>query len=445
MALGSPLTLNSADSLFYANLNKPDIQKFVRDYTGGYNVLNFLAEKGGSRKADAEYGEVQDGLMTEGVAQQIISSVSVISSTVLQINFLDNTYPYFRNMDNVTNNGALNTRARVISPSGAPGYIIIEALDDAQTLSSGDWAANTYVTAEWNTHPYKSVGMTPLDEVPTLVFNYCEKLRETVYVDRDEAIQTWVEGDKGYWYTTKEMTTFDRMMRFSEIRSLKGTRGLLSQDKTSSNGGLEWAIKDNLRGGIWTPFFSNPTVDIWTEWVFEMANRQKSPTSFITVLTGRGALNNFQTFTENFIQYAGLYNTFGGAAVEGIDVMRYAAGAMTVQFVHLPSLNDTNYFTNPSQVAGLTGSVEYNSMYGVDVNMMKTIASNAKLPFMERIYRGKQEMVYKIMPGVVDEDFLEKGTGAIAVTDADNMSIQFLTYSGVNAFPYYGGYFAPGM
>src|ERR1700748_2946620 len=131
MALGSPLTLNSADSLFYANLNKPDIQKFVRDYTGGYNVLNFLAE---------------------GVAQAVISSVTTISSSVLQINFVDNTYPYFRNMDNVTNNGALNTRARVISPSNVPGYITIEALDDSQTLVASQWAANTYVTAEWNTH-----------------------------------------------------------------------------------------------------------------------------------------------------------------------------------------------------------------------------------------------------------------------------------------------------
>lgn len=442
------LSVNLDNGFLRNNLYKPDINKFVWSYMDGFNVLNYIASRGQEpRKADARLGEVQDYLMELPVVQALISSVNVISSQQLQINFSAPTTG-FRVMGNVTNNNALNTRAREIYVDPAGNYIIIESLDDNQVLNSANWPANTWITEEWNTHPYQSTGMTSIYYNPSMTYNYCEKMRETVLINLDDTSMTWVEGDNGnmYWACQQESLAFEAMMRGMELRAFKGVRALWSTDNTTSNGGLEWAIKDPLRGGIYQPYFSTPSLPMFTQWINDVANRYNESIAYLTVLCGRGALETFQSFTENYIQYAGIRNTFGGEAVKGIDTYQYAVGGINVQLVHLPSLNSPDYFRNPTAVSGLTGSVEYNTMAAIDLRSMASVASTARQMPLQRIYRGKQEMIYKIMPGVVDAELLESmNMTQVAVTDADCYTTQFLSRSGLNAMARNFGLWQPGM
>lgn len=442
------LAVTIDSGLLTNNLYKPDIQKYVYDYRGGFNDLNYMASQmGGYRKADARFGEVQDPLQELPVTKAQIASVTAISSTQLQLNWSDPNYSFFRLWGDVTNNFGLNTRAQTVVTQ--PGYIIIQSLDNAQVLNSADWAVNTYVVEEWNDHPYTSTGMQFYPEMPSLTYNYCGKMRETVTINEDDGSMTWVEGDDGnkYWASQQVDLKFEQMARQSELRSLKGVRALnTNQYKPgqATNGGLTWAIQDQLRGGVYTPYYSTLSLPILTQWLTDVANRYNSKISNITVLTGRGALMQFQTFTQNFIQYSGVFNTFGGAGVQGIDVYAYAIGGINVQFVHMSSLNSQDLFPNNSTVPGVNGSVEYNTMIAVDVQMMNTVASSTKLSPMQRIYKGPSEFTCKIQRGVTDLN-VGFANSDDASSDVDAHTVQLKTNSGINCMAYNFGLLQPGM
>lgn len=438
------IVVNLDEGLYANNLLKPDINQFVWDYQGNFNVLNFMASRGnGLRKAVSKFGQVQDAILDLPVVQALILSVTVISATQLQINFTSPTEGFIPT-GNVTNNFALNTRARVIYVDTNSNYIIIQSTNDSQVLVASQWAANTWITQEYNTQPRLSTGTPSTYYMPSFTYNNCTKMRRTVTINLEDDEATWVTAQDGkkYWYFAQEELNLEELMREDELNSLKGQFGLWSPDQSPSNGGVVWAIKDPLRGGVWAPYFSPPSLSDFTSWLDEIANRNNRNMTYLTVACGRGAIETFQNWTSNYVQYAGVFNTFGGEAVEGINVMRWAYGQIVVQLIALPSLNSEDSFRNPSAI--MPGSVEYNTMIELELDQMKSVASSTNQTPLQRIYQGRKEMIVKMMPGVVDEDLMEKATGMLAVTDADNFTIQYLTRTGINYMARNGGLFQPG-
>jgi len=438
------INVNLEQGLIYSNSLKPDINKYVWDYQGGFNRLNFIASRGaGLRRADANNGRVEDFLFDLPVVQALIASVVTISATQLQINFVSTTLG-FVTTGNITNNFALNTRARVIYVDPNNNYIIIESLDDAQVLSSGDWADNTWITQEYNTQPRVNNGIPSTYYTPSKTYNNCTIMRKTLNLNLEDDVMTWTTAQNGdkYWIYAQEELTLQDLERYDEMNSLKGTLGFWSPDQTPSNGGVVWAIKDELRGGEWSPYFSPPSLEDFTSWLDSMANRNNKDMSYISLGVGRGALEMFQNWTSNYIQYAGIFNTFGGQAVEGIDVNRWQYGGISAQLFQLPSLNSQDFFRNQSSI--VNGSVEYNTMIGLDIEQMETVASSTHQMPLQRLTRGSRELVYKIMPGVHDDDFMDKAMGVLAVTDSNSMTIQMMKRGGINYIARNGGLFQPG-
>lgn len=426
------------------NLLKPDYNKFVWDYMGNFNQLTFFASRpGNKRQAPAKWGEVHDKIMELPVVQAVIASIGVISSTSLQVNFTNPTFGFIPT-GNVTNNFALNTRAIVTYVDPNNNYIIINSADDAQILNSGDWAVGTWITQEYNTQPRESTGTPSTYYVPSDTFNYCTKMRLTLTINLEDDEATWVVGDDGnnYFYMAQEKLNVEEFFRKKELNALKGELALWTPNGTPSNGGVMWAIKDELRGGVWNPYLSPPALSDFTSWLDECANRTNTPIYEMTVFAGRGAIETFQNWTENYILYAGMRNTFGGADVMGIDVMEWAAGNIRLKILPLSSLNSQDYFKNPSAI--MPGSVEYNTMIALDFNPLGSVGASMKQSPLQYLYQGKTDaMTIKYMPGVVPESLMDKQTGNIAVTDGDNFTIQWLDRSGINLMARNSGAFMP--
>jgi hypothetical protein len=435
---------NLDNGFFVQNMLKPDYNKFVWDYMGRYNVLTYFASRNnGKRRAVAKYGEVHDSLMELPVVTGNIASVTTISPTQLEI-FFTNPTPGFVPTGNVTNNFAINTRARISYVDPNNNYIIIESLDDAQVLASGDWVTGTWLTQEWNTQPRDAHGIPSTYYLPSDTFNYCEKIRSTIQIYGDDDEATWQETGQGkFFYFAQEPINLDVMMMAIENRGLKGTRALWTPDQTPSNGGVVWAIKDTLRGGIVNQYFSPQSLQDFMDWIDAVANRTNTPMYNLTVFCGRGFINLFQTWTNNFITQAGINNTFGGESVKGIDVMRWQSGGVAVDLVMLPSLNSQDLF--PNQSALEAGSVEYNTAIAIDMQQLNSIAASVKQPPLQFIYQGTRDsMIVKYQPGIVEEELMEKSTGNIAVTDGDNFTIQYQSRSGLNLMARNAGLWQPG-
>lgn len=402
-------TLDFANNLLLNGLNMDDKSKMVYDFSGGYNVLDFLITRGAkTRQIDGEDGVFQKPIMGRS---QVIAQVAstVVVGPNLQVTFTDPTYDNFRVQETVTDGTAAMNQGRVVAKG--PGFIVLEPAppittwDTALHFVAGSNALAIFVSAGNR----GSTGVQSLYEQPFYVRNQTSIIRESVELFRRDMFKTWVEASGKYWYSAQDMITAQRYARSLDFKALWSNFGQIANSSVGGavnySMGLKASIQDPNRGGIYQALTNPMTQNNFENWIGKIADRQAVQNVDINILCGRGFLNRIQSFTTPFIQFAGKNNTFGGESVKGLDVRQYAINGINVNFVMMPLLNDIEKFPTLSTIAGVnpTYSRMAYTAIALDTSTYDAVGGGGNLPAMEKVYFGSQETIYGYIPGLIGQ------------------------------------------
>lgn len=428
-------TLDFSNNLILNQLDMPDKSALVYDYSNGYNVVDFLVTKNATpRMIDGEDGKFYKPIM--GISQVIaeVASTVAVTTTRLRVNFVDPTYDLFRLTETVSDGTANNYMGRVIEHN--PGYIVLEC---APPITAWDttihFVAGTFATVLFQSSANRaSVGMESLYEYPEYVHNHTSIIRESVELFRRDMAKTWVKFNGDYWYSAQDEMAVKRFARESEFRALWSKYGQITSSALGGtvnySMGLKDAIQNNERGGIYTPLSSAMSQGDFETFIGRVADKQSAAQTNLTLVMGRGALKQIQSFTSPYIQFGGKENTFGGDTVKGIDVYKYSIGGINCDFVMAPALNDKDRFPQVTTVPGLAGNTRLQyTLIALDMSNYQSVGNGGELPAMEKCYFGSKEISYEYLKGVAMGGAKPNVQGATSgvlgpVNDRDGISFQ---------------------
>lgn len=434
------------NNLVLNSLNKDDKTAMVYDLSNGYNTLDTLMsmiQKGKSTQVVGLDGKIQKPLYGRSRVIAQIASNSASGSNLI-VNFNDPTYNLFRVGDTVMDSSANNIKGRVIAKQ--PGQITLQLAPNAGVSSwnaSVHFIAGMYAKALFDSSVNRgSGGKETLYEFPSYDYNFTAVTRETVEIFRNDMAQTWVEFQGKYWWSAQDQIAVQRMARSCEYKYWFSERGQINDAGGSGqinyNGGLKWAIKDPVRGGVYRPLTNAMTQGDFETFLADIGNLQTNPTVPLTLLMGRGALQTIQSFgsISNSIQYSGQTNTFGGSSVEGLNVMQYSIAGVKCNFILAPIFNDTQFFPEASTIPGVNGTRMSNTIVAIDPSNYEVLGGGMR-PAMEKIYFGDEEYIYGYIPGLIGNGARTKSNvftsgDVLAVNSRDAVTLEIYTNSGID-------------
>ncbi len=435
-------TLPFENNLILNGLAMEDKTEMVYDYSGGYNVLEFITSQTSTpRQIVGDEGKFQDPILGISNVQGQVLSTSTVGS-LLRVNFTDPSYNNFRPNVVVTDGSAARNQGRIIN-CGA-GYIEIETTDGTAWNTATQFLTGSFPTAIYNAQKARDSGaMASLYEYPDYVQNRTSIYRENVGLFSRDRNQTWVKYKGDFWYSSQDMIMMKRIAREMEWRAMFSKYGVNATGDVGYSMGLWDAIINPDRGGIYRPLANLMTQGDFENFINAIADRQNSGETSITMLVGRGFLSRFQGFTQPYVQYGGDTNTFGGKSVVGLNVMSYGVNGITVNLIQAPVLNDRTRFPALSSIAG-SGNYTRMSYTGIvlDTTQFEAIGGGM-LPAMQKVYFGDAEDRYYYMPGILGSS-LQGASGAmftsgnfnLATNNSDGDILGYYTDSGYNFMPY---------
>jgi hypothetical protein len=426
-------TLDFRNNLLLNALNKDDKSAAVYDFSGGYNVIDFIATRNApARRIDGDKGIFYKPIIGKSTPVAQVASTSLVGSN-LQVNFTDATFDNFRLKEVLGDGTAAMNQGRVIQKG--PGFVIMEP-----TPGTGAWNTSTHFVAGTFAIPMfvasgnrGSTGVESLYEYPKYVSNQTGITRDSLLLYARDASKTWVEFQGDYWYMSQELFTTRRFARNLEKKAIWSQMGTTTnsalEGEINYSKGLKDSILDPERGGVYLPLTSSLSQGQFEGWISQIADRQNQPKYTLTMGVGRGFLNWIQSFTTPFIQFAGVRNTFGGETVQGLDVYEYTINGVRADLIHIPFFNDRDLFPALSSVPNTQRftRMQYTAIV-LDTGMYESI-DGQMLPAIEKVFFGPEEVRYAYIPGMIGSsvsgnNFYTSGDLKLAVTDKDAVSLE---------------------
>ena len=448
-------TLNQISNLPFENnlllngLNKPDRSKLVYDLSGGWNVLDYIVTRNGpARQVIGLDGQFQKPIMGVSVVQAVIAS-TVLNGLTLRVSFTDPNYDNFRTNFVVSDGTSAMNKGLVVAH--APGYVDLQVTAELSAWNTAiHFLAGGYITELWQSSVNRGSGAVESQyEYPEYVTNQTAILRDNCDFYRRDVNNTWVEFQGDMWAFAQQDIMMENVARQLEYRGLfSGFGSTTNADgKRNYSMGLKASIKDSKRGGIYNASPSLMTQASFEAWIAQIANRRNAAMVSLTFLVGRGFLSRIQSFVSPFIQYSGRDNTFGGEAVDGLDVYTYTVNGISCKFIMAPILNDSFRFPTLSTISG-AGQYTLMSYTAICLDTdMYDAKGGGKLPAMEKVYFGPKEMEMYYVPGVAssnlkgNETRLFSGDLALAANHNDAISVGIYTDCGYDFMSYRSGWF----
>jgi hypothetical protein len=431
-----------SNSLLLNNLTKPDRSPKVIDLSGGYNYIDFFAThmmgpSVSSTRVMGTNGFFETPIIGISVVIATVATQTLINTTTLRLTWTDPNYDNFRDYE-VVGDGTISMNQGQVIAHG-PGFIDITVAPPTTAWNTAtQFLAGAQVLALYPANPIKgSVNMTSLYEDPVYVSNQTSLIRENLtmwYIDGQDA---WMDFAGDYWYTSQDQFMLDRFAREREFRGIWSNFGTVNSPLggvTNYSMGLRDAIRDPLRGGYFKTLTNLMTPGDYTDWIGTIADRQNLAKTALTVLCGRGFLDQVQNFPNitNQIIYTGTMNTLGGAAVEGFDVYETSYAGIKVKLVHVPMFNDEDRFPQASTVPGARWRRMQYTAIALDLNSYP-IKGGGVAPAIEKRHFGPQDVYYQVLPGVAmtgnsfGKNMMVSQGALNPVTDTD--AITFSLYS----------------
>lgn len=432
-------TQDFSASIYAQGFNKPNTYKYVYNITGGYNIWSTMVDAWNEKNAMALDGVYQTGDNkytfaledTDWVVEQI-NATPTLSGTNLVITY-NGTNDFFRNKITVTDDSYGGVQGRVIS-HGA-GTVTLEPVNVAFNAStqfqSGMYIREFSVSAGFR----NSRGLESLYTVPAKDYDYAQIFRGSCYLSRTDDQSTFIEYDGKFWAHREVDKEISRVAIDKERQFILGARAVSQSSIDGTNyysTSLKWAAQN--RGGQYVPLTSALPFSTFNNILYNQKIKKATKGSENKIiLCGDAFLSYFQqNYVNNFVQYAGTRNTFGGEKVKGLSVDTYSILGEQYDLISLPLFNDPLWSNTPTAISGLTGSRLSNSFFVIDPNVIPTVGAGPNRAPVQKIYWGQKGMNAKVISGMVgvemkmDNNMPSQGMFQNTNSDVDGVQIEVL-------------------
>jgi hypothetical protein len=391
---GNVTTLDISKSLLLKGLSLPNKMAMVYAQDYGYNVLTQLTSKLGpsisTSQAKVEVNSIGNLSVFAAVTAVAAGATGEILVTVT-------SSENFRPGDIIADSNLV--QGIVIEKTATPNQLRVKSV--TTSLSSSlhfqvGHIAKVMFDASANRLSY---GKPALNIVPNTDFTYTAVTRESSTQARRDRIASFVKWQGDFWYRSWDDLTLRRFAKQLEYKYAFSERAIFSgaQGETYSTAGLRWSIINN--GGTYLPLTSELTQTAFNDFLETLVRKTADNGRRLVAMMGSAAMARLQTILGDYIKYAGNQNTFGGASVEGLNVMTYSYAGLTIEFVRWALLDDEMWRADLSSVTGKPKMSH--SIYIMDMTPLPAADGSGSLSPIQKYHFNNDEMIANYVPGMI--------------------------------------------
>lgn len=426
MATISNLPLSQ--SLLLKGLSLPNKMAMVYSQDYGYNVLTQLTSKLASSISTPQSKVEISSLGNLGVYSKITANGSAVTGTSLMSVPVSDASK-FRAGDIVADGNLV--QALVTDVDIAGNKIIVSPHSVASLTAGTHFLANTQAKRFFDASANRSsVGKTTLNYTPDTDYALTAVTRESSHQSRRDRIGSFVKWNGDFWWRSYDDLTLKAFAKqleykyaFSERQIKQGPQG-----EYYTTGGLRWSIINN--GGSYLSLTSELTQSVFNDFLEQMVRVSAEGGRKLVALMGSAALARLQTILGNYIQYAGTANTFGGASVTGLNVMKYAYAGLEIEFVRWALLDDEMF---RGELSGINGKPRMsNSIYFIDLTPIPAADGSGTIAALQKYHFNNDELIANYVPGMIGLENSDPSTVKATLSGGQMVSLGTSDVDGVD-------------
>lgn len=414
-----------SQSLLLKGLSLPNKMAMVYAQDYGYNVLTQLTTKLASSISTPQSKVEISSLGNLGVYSKIIANSALGSGLLVSV--VDSSK--FRIGDIVADGNLV--QAIVTAVDYAANQIAV-APHSVATLATGThFLANTQAKRFFDASANRSsTGKSTLNYTPDTDFALTSVTRESSHQSRRDRISSFVKWNGDFWWRSYDDLTLKAFAKQLEYKYAFSERAIRTgpYGEYFTTGGLRWSIINN--GGTYMSLTSELTQSVFNDFLEQMVRVSAEGGRKLVALMGTAALARLQTILGDYIKFAGVQNTFGGTAVTGLNVMKYAYAGMEIEFVRWALLDDEMFRGELSTINGKPKMS--NSIYFIDTTPIPAADGSGNIAALQKYHFNQDELIANYVPGMIGLETSDPSSIKAALSGGQSVSMGTSDVDGVD-------------
>ena len=430
--MASISNLPLSQSLLLKGLSLPNKMAMVYSQDYGYNVLTQLTSKLGSSISSAQAKIEVSSLGNLGVFSKVTTAINT-STGVVGVN--DSSK--FRIGDIVAD---ANMVQGLVTDVNYSNSTITLAPHSVAAFTASHFALNHNAKRFFDASPNRSsFGKSTLNYTPNTDFALTAVTRESSHQSRRDRTSSFVKWNGDFWWRSYDDLTLKAFAKQLEYKYAFSERSVKSGPfgEYYTTGGLRWSIINN--GGTYLPLTSELTQSVFNDFLEQMVRVSAEGGRKLVALMGSAAMAKLQTILGDYIKYAGTANTFGGASVTGLNVMKYAYAGLEIEFVRWALLDDEMF---RSELSSINGKPKMsNSIYFLDMTSVPAADGSGTISALQKYHFNQDELIANYVPGMIGLEGSDASTvkatiagstmASLGTSDVDGVDFHILSDCGL--------------
>lgn len=425
-------TLPLSQSLLLKGLQLPNKMQMVYAQDYGYNVLTQLSAQLAPSISTPNPKVEVSALGNLGVYSKVTTAINTTTGVVGVSNAQN-----FRVGDIVADKNMIQGRVTAVNPST---NTVTLAPVSVSAWTSAHFAVGHNAKRLFDASANRdSKGKSSLIYTPDTDYALTAVTRESSRQSRRDRVSSYVKWNGDFWWRSYDDLALKAFAKQLEYKYAFSERGIHtgSDGEYYTTGGVRWSIIN--QGGTYLPLTSELTQSTFNDFLEQMVRVSAENGRRLVALMGTAAMARLQTILGDYIKYAGNQNTFGGAAVKGLNVMTYAYAGMEIDFVRWSLLDDEMF---RSELSSINGKPKMsNSIYFMDLTPVPAADGSGSLSPLQKYHFNDDELIANYVPGMiglnssdassVKEAIANGVTGSLGTSDVDSVEFHMLSDCGL--------------
>ena len=411
-----------SQSLLLKGLSLPNKMAMVYSQDYGYNVLTQLTTKLASSISTPQAKVEISSLGNLGVYAKVTANTNIASTGVITVT--DGSK--FRVGDIIAD--ANLVQAIVVNVNGNNLSLLPHSVG---ALTTSHFVVNHNAKRFFDASANRSsIGKSTLNYTPDTDFALTAVTRESSHQSRRDRTSSFVKWNGDFWWRSYDDLTLKAFAKQLEYKYAFSERQIKNgpQGEYFTTGGLRWSIINN--GGSYLSLTSELTQTVFNDFLEQMVRVSAEGGRKLVAMMGSAAMARLQTILGDYIKYAGTQNTFGGASVTGLNVMKYAYAGLEIEFVRWALLDDEMFRSELSTINGKPKMS--NSIYFIDTTPAPAADGSGTIAALQKYHFNQDELIANYVPGMIGLENSDPSTVKAAIGGSTMASLGTNDVDGVD-------------
>lgn len=404
-----------SQSLLLKGLQLPNKMQMVYAQDYGYNVLTQLSAKLAPSISTPNPKVEVSSLGNLGVYAPVTANTNIASTGEVVVSKAGN----FRVGDIVADKNMV--QGRVTSVDVAGNKIYLEPVT-VGAFTSSHFAAGHNAKRLFDASANRdSRGKSVLNYTPDVDYALTAVTRESSRQSRRDRVSSYVKWNGDFWWRSYDDLALKAFAKQLEYKYAFSERGIHqgSDGEYYTTGGVRWSIIN--KGGTYLPLTGELTQATFNDFLENMVRVSADNGRNLVALMGSAAMARLQTILGDYIKQAGTLNTFGGASVQGLNVMQYSYAGMNISFVRWALLDDEMFRGELSTINGKPKMS--NSIYFMDLTSVPAADGSGNLSPLQKYHFNNDELIANYVPGMIGLDSSDASSVKAAIAGSSMASL----------------------